>query len=98
MPDPAIGWVLSSAFASRGYSIDQPLATAPRDLPNTFTDIVAGTILANLCTDAFRSATQADLSFAELLAQSVDATQALNLSAGVWKPKVSRGQRAASFG
>jgi 5'-nucleotidase/UDP-sugar diphosphatase len=31
-----------------GYSIDQPLAIAPRDLPNTFTDIAAGTILANL--------------------------------------------------
>ena len=42
------------AFASRGYSIDQPLAVVPRDLPNTFTDITAGTILANLCTDAFR--------------------------------------------
>ena len=51
------------AFASRGYSIDQPLAVVPRDLPNTFTDIAAGTVLANLCTDAFRSATKADLSF-----------------------------------
>jgi 5'-nucleotidase len=51
------------AFASRGYSIDQPLAVVPRDLPNTFTDIAAGTILANLCTDAFRSATKADISF-----------------------------------
>jgi 5'-nucleotidase len=51
------------AFASRGYSIDQPLAVVPRDLPNTFTDITAGTILANLCTDAFRNATKADLSF-----------------------------------
>src|SRR5450631_1768648 len=51
------------AFASRGYSIDQPLSVVPRDIPNTFTDIAAGTILANLCTDAFRSATKADLSF-----------------------------------
>src|SRR5450631_853563 len=51
------------AFASRGYSIDQPLAVVQRDIPNTFTDIAAGTILANLCTDAFRSATKADLSF-----------------------------------
>ncbi|HTZ41077.1 MAG TPA: bifunctional UDP-sugar hydrolase/5'-nucleotidase [Syntrophales bacterium] len=50
-------------FASRGYSIDQPLAVAPRDLPNTFTDIAAGTLLANLCTDAFRSATKADIGF-----------------------------------
>ena len=48
-------------FASRGYSIDQPLAVAPRDVPNTFTDIAAGTILANLCTDAFRNATQAEI-------------------------------------
>ncbi|MCC7375696.1 MAG: 5'-nucleotidase C-terminal domain-containing protein, partial [Verrucomicrobiales bacterium] len=49
------------AFASRGYRIDQPLAIAPRDIPNTFTDIAAGTILANLCTDAFRNATKADI-------------------------------------
>ena len=55
--------VTKVAFASRGYSIDQPLAVAPRDLPNTYTDIAAGTILANLCTDAFRSATKADLGF-----------------------------------
>ena len=55
--------VTEVAFASRGYNIDQPLAVAPRDLANTFTDIAAGTILANLCTDAFRSATEADLSF-----------------------------------
>jgi len=32
-------------------------------LPNTFTDIAAGTLLANLCTDAFRSATKADIGF-----------------------------------
>jgi len=50
-------------FASRGYSIDQPLAIAPRDLPNTFTDIAASTLLANLCTDAFREATKADIGF-----------------------------------
>jgi 5'-nucleotidase len=50
-------------FESRGFSIDQPLAIAPRDLPNTFTDIAAGTILANLCTDAFREATKADIGF-----------------------------------
>lgn len=50
-------------FASRGYSVDQPLAIAPRDIPNTFTDIEAGTILANLCTDAFRNATKADIGF-----------------------------------
>ena len=55
--------VTEVAFASRGYSIDQPLAVAPRDMPNTYTDIAAGTILANFCTDAFRSATKADLGF-----------------------------------
>ena len=55
--------VTVAVFASRGYSIDQPLAIAPRDLPNTFTDIAAGTPLANLVTDAFRSATQADIGF-----------------------------------
>ena len=53
--------VTEVVFASRGYSIDQPLAVAPRDLPNTYTDIAAGTLLANLCTDAFRSATKADI-------------------------------------
>jgi 5'-nucleotidase len=55
--------VTAAVFASRGYSIDQPLAVASRDLPNTFTDIAAGTLLANLVTDAFRSATKADIGF-----------------------------------
>ena len=55
--------VTAAVFASRGYSIDQPLAVAPQDLPNTFTDIAAGTLLANLCTDAFRKATKADIGF-----------------------------------
>ena len=50
--------VTKVAFASRGYSIDQPLAIAPRDIPNTYSDIAASTLLANLCTDAFRKATQ----------------------------------------
>ncbi len=53
--------VTATVFASRGYSIDQPLAIARRDIPNTFTDIVGGTILANFCTDAFRNATKADI-------------------------------------
>ena len=53
--------VTGAVFASRGYRMDQPLAIAPRDLPNTFTDIAAGTILANLVTDSFRSATKADV-------------------------------------
>ena len=55
--------VTKVVFASRGYRIDQPLAVAPRDLPNTFTDIAAGTILANLVTDSFRKATKADIGF-----------------------------------
>jgi 5'-nucleotidase / UDP-sugar diphosphatase len=55
--------VTGIVFASRGYSIDQPLAVAPQDLPNTFADIPASTILANLCTDAFRNATKADIGF-----------------------------------
>lgn len=55
--------VTGAVFASRGYSIDQPLAIASQDLPNTFTDIAAGALLANLCTDAFRKATKADIGF-----------------------------------
>ena len=55
--------VSAAVFAARGYSIDQKLAIAPRDLPNTFTDIAAGTILANHVTDSFREATQADIGF-----------------------------------
>jgi 5'-nucleotidase len=55
--------VSAAAFASRGYRVDQPLAIAPRDLPNTYSDIAAGTILANLVTDSFRVATKADIGF-----------------------------------
>jgi len=55
--------VTGAVFAPRGYRIDQPLAIAPQDLPNTFTNIAASTLLANLCTDAFRNATQADIGF-----------------------------------
>jgi len=55
--------VTGAVFASRGYSVDQPLAIAPKDLPNTFTDIAASTLLANLCTDAFRKSTKADIGF-----------------------------------
>lgn len=55
--------VTAAVFASRGYRVDQPLAIAPRDLPNTFTDIPGGTILANLVTDSFREATKADIGF-----------------------------------
>ena len=55
--------VTAAVFASRGYAVDQPLAVVPQDLPNTFTDIAAGTLLANLVTDAFRRATGADIGF-----------------------------------
>jgi 5'-nucleotidase / UDP-sugar diphosphatase len=55
--------VTATVFASRGYSVDQPLAIVPQDLSNTYTDIAAGTLLANLVTDAFRSATGADIGF-----------------------------------
>ena len=55
--------VSEAVFASRGYSVDQPLAVVPRDIMNTFPDIAASTILANLCTDAFREATEADVGF-----------------------------------
>jgi 5'-nucleotidase len=54
--------VTGAVFKSRGYSIDQPLARAPQDLPNTFTDIKAGTLLANLVSDALRDATKANIS------------------------------------
>jgi 5'-nucleotidase len=39
--------VTKVAFASRGYSIDQPLAVVTKDILNTFTDIAASTLLAN---------------------------------------------------
>jgi len=55
--------VTEIVFASRGYSVDQPLAIVPQDLPNTFSDIAAGTPLANLITDSFRKATKADIGF-----------------------------------
>lgn len=55
--------VTQVVFASRGYRMDQPLAVIPRDLSNSFTDIAAGTILANLVTDSFRKATQTDIGF-----------------------------------
>ncbi|MFM0413121.1 bifunctional metallophosphatase/5'-nucleotidase [Paraburkholderia aromaticivorans] len=55
--------VTKAVFASRGYSVNEPLAKVPQDLPNTFTDIAASTLLANLVTDAFRNATRADIGF-----------------------------------
>ncbi len=55
--------VTEHVFASRGYAVDQPLVVVPHDIPNTFVDLAASTVLANLCTDAFRRATQADIGF-----------------------------------
>jgi len=55
--------VNEAVFASRGYSIDQPLVVVEQNVPNTFTDIQAGTPLANFVTDAFRKATGADIGF-----------------------------------
>ena len=68
--------VTAVVFASRGYSVDQPLAVVPQDLPNTFTDIAASTPLANLITDAFRKATKADIGF------SANGTMRAGLSRG----------------
>jgi len=53
--------VTELVFAPRGFAIDQPLARIERDLPNTSSDLAASTILANLCTDAFRKATGAQI-------------------------------------
>ena len=53
--------VTAAVFASRGYAVDQPLVVVSEDVPNTFTDIVAGTPLANFVTDADRAATGADM-------------------------------------
>jgi 5'-nucleotidase len=67
--DAAIGEVIEEfkkrvtevVFAPRGITIDQPLARIERDLTNASTDLAASTILANLCTDAFRKATGAQI-------------------------------------
>jgi 5'-nucleotidase len=50
-----------TVFASRGYTVDQPLVVIAQDMPNTMTDNVAMTPLANLVTDAARAATGADV-------------------------------------
>jgi 5'-nucleotidase len=67
--DPAVSEVIDElkkrvtevVFAPRGFVIDQPLARIERDLTNASTDLAASTILANLCTDAFRKATGAQI-------------------------------------
>jgi len=55
--------VTAAVFAARGYRVDQPLAIAPSDLTNSHKDLGASTLLANLCTDAYRHATKADVGF-----------------------------------
>lgn len=50
-------------FASRGYSVTQPLVVISEDWPMNYSDIESGTPLANLVTDAFRKATGADIAF-----------------------------------
>jgi 5'-nucleotidase/UDP-sugar diphosphatase len=50
-----------AVFASRGYRVDEPLVVVSEDVPNTFTDIVASTPLANFVCDADRAATGADI-------------------------------------
>jgi 5'-nucleotidase len=51
--------VTELVFAPRGFAIDQPLVRIEKDLTNASSDLAASTILANLCTDAFRKATRA---------------------------------------
>ncbi len=53
--------VTEVVFASRGLAIDLPLARIEKDLTNTSADLAASAILANLCTDAFRKATGAQI-------------------------------------
>jgi len=53
--------VTEVVFAPRGFAIDQPLARIEKDLTNASSDLAASTILANLCTDAFREATGAQI-------------------------------------
>ena len=49
------------AFASRGYSVTQPLVVISEDWPMKYGDWEASTPLANLVTDAFRKAANADV-------------------------------------
>ena len=51
--------VTEVVFAPRGFAINQPLVRIEKDLTNASSDLAASTILANLCTDAYRKATGA---------------------------------------
>jgi 5'-nucleotidase / UDP-sugar diphosphatase len=68
--------VNAALFASRGFSIDQPLCRIAQDVPNTPADIAASTPLSNFITDSFRIATQADIGF------SVNGTARAGLTKG----------------
>ena len=50
-------------FASRGYSITQPLAVISEDWPMDYSDLESGIPLANLVTDAFHKMENADIAF-----------------------------------
>ena len=51
--------VTEVVFAPRGFAINQPVVRIEKDLTNASSDLAASTILANLCTDAYRKATGA---------------------------------------
>ncbi len=53
----------AAVFQSRGYSLDQPLVTIDQDWLMDYSDLVSGTPLANVVTDAFRKATATDIAF-----------------------------------
>jgi 5'-nucleotidase len=50
-------------FASRGYSITQPLAVISEDWPMDYSDLESGIPLANLVTDAFHKMENTDIAF-----------------------------------
>ena len=50
-------------FASRGYSINQPLVMILEDWPMVYTNVDSGTPLANLVVDAFRNMENTDIAF-----------------------------------
>jgi 5'-nucleotidase / UDP-sugar diphosphatase len=64
------------AFASRGYSITQPLVVISKDWPMKYGDPESSTPLANLVTDALRKAANTDVAF------TVDGTIRAGLTKG----------------
>jgi len=53
----------SAVFASRGYSVTQPLVMVDQDWPMDYSDKESSTPLANVVTDAFLQASGADVAF-----------------------------------